>query len=196
MKRWECGLTVSLTHFLRSRLHGMEGIGADRRAGSRPCGLSLSGCRRISGRTRKTSGKYPALRAGCFPSASPVLPAARNKGIGSDRRAGSRPCGLSLSGCRRISGRTRKTSGKYPALRAGCFPSASPVLPAARNKGIGSDRRAGSRPCGLSLSGCRRISGKTGKTSGKYPALRAGCFPAASPILPAARLVALEKSCH
>ena len=115
MKRWECGLTVSLTHFLRSRLHGMEGIGADRRAGSRPCGLSLSGCRRISGRTRKTSGKYPALRAGCFPSASPVLPAARNKGIGTDRRAGSRPCGLSLSGCRRISGRTRNARGKQSA---------------------------------------------------------------------------------
>ena len=24
MKRWECGLTVSLTHFLRSRLHGIK----------------------------------------------------------------------------------------------------------------------------------------------------------------------------
>ena len=52
------------------------------------------------------------------------------------------------------------------------------------------------KTCGLSLSGCRRISGKTGETSGKYPALRAGCFPSASPVLPAARLVALEKSCH
>ena len=34
------------------------------------------------------------------------------------------------------------------------------------------------------------------ETPGKYPALRAGCFPSASPVLPAARLVALEKSCH
>ena len=42
MKRWECGLTVSLTHFLRSRLHGMEGIGADRRAGSRPAAFRLA----------------------------------------------------------------------------------------------------------------------------------------------------------
>ena len=195
MKRWECGLTVSLTHFLRSRLHGMEGIGADRRAGSRPCGLSLSGCRRISGRTRKTSGKYPALRAGCFPSASPVLPAARNKGIGPDRRAGSRPCGLSLSGCRRISGRTRKTSGKYPALRAGCFPSASPVLPAARNKGIGPDRRAGSRPAVFRLAAVAAYPEER-ETPGENSQPAADRPPRAFPILPAARLVALEKSCH
>ena len=195
MKRWECGLTVSLTHFLRSRLHGMEGIGADRRAGSRPAVFRLAAVAAYP-EERETPRENSQPAADRSPRTFSVLPAARNKSIGPDRRAGSRPCGLSLSGCRRISGRTRKTSGKYPALRAGCFPSASPILPAARNKGIGPDRRAGSRPCGLSLSGCRRISGKTGKTSGKYPALRAGCFPSASPVLPAARLVALEKSCH
>ena len=134
--------------------------GTDRRAGSRPCGLSLSGCRRISGKTGKTSGKYPALRAGCFPSASPVLPAARNKGIGSDRRAGSRPAVFRLAAVAAYP-EERETPGENSQPAADRPPRAFPILPAARNKGIGTVRRAGSRPCGLSLSGCRRISGRT-----------------------------------
>ena len=183
------------------------------------------------------------VRADCFPDAFPALPAARNGGYWSRSPCRLKTCGLSLSGCRRISGRTRNAPGKqsacgrpfsrlhgikvlapiavqaqglaafrlaavaaYPEERetprensqpaADRSPRTFSVLPAARNKSIGPDRRAGSRPCGLSLSGCRRISGRTRKTSGKYPALRAGCFPDASPVLPAARLVALEKSCH
>ncbi len=143
--------------------------GTDRRAGSRPAAFRLA--------------------------AVAAYPEERNKGIGSDHRAGSRPAAFRLAAIAAYP-KERETPGKNSQPAADRPPRAFPILPAARNKGIGTVRRAGSRPCGLSLSGCRRISGRTGKTSGKYPALRAGCFPAASPVLPAARLVALEKSCH
>ena len=63
-------VSLRLTVLLGHSPHGMEGIRAVRRAGSRPCGLSLSGCRRISERTRNARGKQSA----CGRPFSPGIP--------------------------------------------------------------------------------------------------------------------------
>ena len=170
-------------------------IGPDRRAGSRPAVFRLAAVAAYPEKREKRPGKTVSLRPTAFLTHFRFFWLNGMEGIGADRRAGSRPCGLSLSGCRRISGKTGKTSGKYPALRAGCFPSASPVLPAARNKGIGTDRRAGSRPAVFRLAAVAAYPEER-ETPGENSQPAADRPPRAFPVLPAARLVALEKSCH
>lgn len=76
MKRWECGLTVSLTHFLRSRLHGIKVLAP---IAVQAQGLAAFRLAAVAAypEERETPGENSQPAADRPPRAFPILPAAR-----------------------------------------------------------------------------------------------------------------------